>query len=213
MKHTGKRIWHAADIESGKITAQAEPSILHSSGTNFVEHTIIPATITSEKSIRNQNRFRILGISLKKLDRCTSLTVAVQVMLYEKRWARMACDTGIERPPKKKKLEGKGERVSKKSIYENARAGLTKTGSKLNSPQVHWSTSYDRVYTQGACTQPFQIPKTRQSSRGRSQRSAWSSHRLGIGNRGGCSWSMRSWWRRRCHNTRTCLFANMNWRY
>ena len=42
---------------------------------------------------------------MKKLERSTSFLVAPQVMLYENVWARMAVDTGIERPPKKKKLK------------------------------------------------------------------------------------------------------------
>lgn len=48
--------------------------------------------------------FNILGTSLKKLDRSTSFFVAVQVISYENRCANMAIDSGIPRPPKKKKL-------------------------------------------------------------------------------------------------------------
>lgn len=50
------------------------------------------------------HRFAIFGISLKKFDLSTSLTVALQVILYENKWARSAWLTGIPRPPKKKKL-------------------------------------------------------------------------------------------------------------
>jgi hypothetical protein len=47
---------------------------------------------------------RIFGTSLKKFDLSTSFFVAVHVILYEKRWARIACESGIGSPPKKKKL-------------------------------------------------------------------------------------------------------------
>jgi hypothetical protein len=43
---------------------------------------------------------------LKKFERSTSFTVADHWILYENRWAKIACVTGIERPPKKKKLQG-----------------------------------------------------------------------------------------------------------
>lgn len=42
--------------------------------------------ITSE----SQKRLRIFGTSIQKLERSTSFLVAPQVMLYEKRWARIA---------------------------------------------------------------------------------------------------------------------------
>ena len=64
----------------------------------------MPARMTNDTSKGNQNRLKIFGISLKKLDRSTSFFVAPQVMLYENRWARMAWLTGIDKPPKKKKL-------------------------------------------------------------------------------------------------------------
>ena len=40
----------------------------------------------------SQKRLRILGTSSQKFDRSTSFFVAPQVMLYEKRWARSACE-------------------------------------------------------------------------------------------------------------------------
>lgn len=40
---------------SGIITAQAEPSTRHSSGTNGVAHTIMPPIITTETMTENQN--------------------------------------------------------------------------------------------------------------------------------------------------------------
>ena len=46
----------------------------------------------------------ILGTSLKKLDRSTSFLVALHVMLYENKCARIAWLKGILSPPKKKKL-------------------------------------------------------------------------------------------------------------
>jgi len=71
------------------------------------------------------DRFAIFGISLKKFERSTSFTVADHWMLYENRWARIACVTGMERPPKKKKLRGyesaceRGVTVKLKSTYKN----------------------------------------------------------------------------------------------
>jgi len=72
----GNKIWHATDNERGKITAHADPSILHMKGTKGVAQIIIPAMMTTDASNGNQNRLAILGISLKKLERSTSLTVA-----------------------------------------------------------------------------------------------------------------------------------------
>jgi hypothetical protein len=96
----------ATTYDNGTTTAHPAPSTLHSTGTNRIEHTTIPTTTRNEQPIGNQNRLAIFGISLKKFDRSTSLTVADQVMLYEKRCARSACEMGMERPPKKKKLQG-----------------------------------------------------------------------------------------------------------
>lgn len=64
----------------------------------------MPAIRTIEIESWTQNRVQIFGISLKKLDRSTSFFVAPHVMLYENMWARMDCESGMERPPKKKKL-------------------------------------------------------------------------------------------------------------
>ena len=73
-------------------------------GTRGVLAMTIPTMRTQESNHENQKRLKILGISLKKFDRSTSFFVAPHVMLYEKQCARMACETGIESPPKKKKL-------------------------------------------------------------------------------------------------------------
>ena len=118
---TGKRIWQPVTTlnqmglavyiskglettyASGIITAQAEPSTRHSSGTNGVAHTIMPPIITTETITENQNlgsgcdiyvrthgakrpmklphRFIIFGTSLKKLERSTSFFVALHVIL------------------------------------------------------------------------------------------------------------------------------------
>jgi len=60
---------------------------------------------SKEPLIQNETRLvKIFGTSLKKFDLSTSFFVAVHVILYEKRWARMACESGIDNPPKKKKL-------------------------------------------------------------------------------------------------------------
>ena len=106
---TGKRMWHPTTTASGKMTAHAEPSTRQAMGTIGVLRTTIAKMTTHETSHENQKRLKILGISLKKFDRSTSFLVAPHVMLYEKQWARIACETGIESPPKKKKL---GEEVS-----------------------------------------------------------------------------------------------------
>lgn len=87
------------------MTDHAEPSTRHAYGMSDVLHTIMPAMTISAMSRDTQKRLRIFGISLKKFERSTSLIVAAHVMLYEKRWDRIACETGMERPPKKKKLD------------------------------------------------------------------------------------------------------------
>lgn len=100
----GKRIWHAATSASGKRTAQEPPGIRHSRGRRLVENTIIMPIERTLTSSASQNRFKILGTSMKKLDFSTSFFVAPHVMLYEKRWASNASDKWIDSPPKKKKL-------------------------------------------------------------------------------------------------------------
>lgn len=54
------------------------------------------------------HRLKIFGISSKKFERSTSFLVAPHVMLYENMCARMDCVRGMERPPKKKKLQAIG---------------------------------------------------------------------------------------------------------
>ena len=46
----------------------------------------------------------IFGTSLKKLERSTSFLVALHVILYENKCARIAWLKGMLSPPKKKKL-------------------------------------------------------------------------------------------------------------
>ena len=111
---------------TGKMTAQPEPSTRHPSGTNGVAHIIMPPMIAIERRTENQNlvcgrdmymrttacekakklphRFIILGTSLKKLERSTSFLVALHVILYENKCARIAWLNGMLSPPKKKKL-------------------------------------------------------------------------------------------------------------
>src|SRR6266851_4386655 len=88
----GKRMWLAATIASGKMTAQSTPGICHPRGTRLVVRTIIIASM--KKMMRNarQKRRKIRGSSMKKLDRSTSFLVAPHVMLNEKRCARRAWD-------------------------------------------------------------------------------------------------------------------------
>lgn len=112
---------------SGKMIAQAEPSTRHPSGTNDVAHTTMQLRITTERRTGNQNlvcggdmymrilgakkkpkklphRLMIFGTSLKKLERSTSFLVALHVILYENKCARIAWLKGMLSPPKKKKL-------------------------------------------------------------------------------------------------------------
>ena len=87
------------------MTAHPEPSMRHARGTSGVLRMIIANTMTHDTSQENQKRLKIFATSLQKFDLSTSFFVAPQVMLYENVCARMACDTGMERPPKKKKLQ------------------------------------------------------------------------------------------------------------
>jgi hypothetical protein len=63
--------------------------------------TII-ARVRREMTMVRQNRLKILGTSLKKLENSTSFLVAPHIMLYENKWASMAPDKGRLSPPKKK---------------------------------------------------------------------------------------------------------------
>ena len=92
MIRTGKRIWQPTTTARGKMTAQPEPSIRHASWTRGVLRMTMPNTRAHETSQENQKRLKIFGTSLKKFERSTSFFVAPQVMLYEKRWARSACE-------------------------------------------------------------------------------------------------------------------------
>ena len=70
-----------------------------------MEKTTTVITHRVEITNENQKRLRILGTSIQKFERSTSFLVAPQVMLYEKRWARMAWEIWIDKPPKKMKLK------------------------------------------------------------------------------------------------------------
>ena len=74
----------------GRITDQELFSILHSGGTSFVERTTMVITHRAEIMSESQKRLRTLGTSIQKLECSTSFLVVSQVILYEKRWARMA---------------------------------------------------------------------------------------------------------------------------
>ncbi len=72
---------------------------------------IMTMAAAKEMARETRKRSKILGTSCQKFERSTSFFVAPQVMLYEKRWARSACDRGMLSPPKKKKLfRGAGAR-------------------------------------------------------------------------------------------------------
>ena len=74
----------------GRIRDQELFSIRHSEGTRPVAKMITVMTHRAEITSESQNRLRILGTSIQKLERSTSFFVAPHVILYEKRWARMA---------------------------------------------------------------------------------------------------------------------------
>ena len=74
------------------MTAQSQPSICQPVGIAGVEKTTITATSRMQMTSAIQKRLRILGTSSQKLERSTSFFVAPQVMLYEKRCARRACE-------------------------------------------------------------------------------------------------------------------------
>ena len=83
------------------MTAHADPSMRHCTGTNDVDRMIRPAVSTMQIVHGTQNLLRIFGMSSKKIDRLTSF-FAPHEMLCENRWAIIAWLTGIDRPPKKK---------------------------------------------------------------------------------------------------------------
>lgn len=97
-------IWQPAVMARGRMTAQSQACICQPEGIAGVAKTIIIAMSNMQMTSAIQKRLRILGTSSQKLERSTSFLVAPQVMLYEKRCARRACERWMERPPKKKKL-------------------------------------------------------------------------------------------------------------
>ena len=90
VSNTSHDVRHPGTYARGKMTAQPDPLMRHSRGTRGVETMTMPTRMRDDTSRGNQNRLKIFGISLKKLDRSTSFFVAPQLMLYENRWARMA---------------------------------------------------------------------------------------------------------------------------
>lgn len=143
-RHTGNKICDPATTANGKITAHALPSTRHSRGTNVVEQITIPAMIITDTRSGNQNRLKIFGISLKKLLRCTSFIVADHVMLYEKRCARIACDTGIASPPKKKKLRGRQQHHREWKKGKTNKKGIHFRFSKNPQSSSRWPRRYSR---------------------------------------------------------------------
>ena len=98
-------MWQPTVIASGKMTAQSQPRICQPAGTAGVARTTMPAARSVHTTSASQKRRAILGTSIQKFERSTSFFVAPHVMLYEKQCARIACETGIDSPPKKKKLK------------------------------------------------------------------------------------------------------------
>jgi hypothetical protein len=110
------------------MTAQFHPGICHSSGTSGVARITIPTMTRVQRVSESQKRFKILGTSMKKLDRSTSFDVAPQVMLYENKCAKRATERWMLSPPKKKKLYRTGVRITRFK-----RCGIhTRMGSMLN---------------------------------------------------------------------------------
>ena len=71
--------------KSGKRTDHPYVSMRHPNGTRGVAKIAIPAIVTKHNKKATQNRFKILGTSMKKLDRSTSFFVALQLILNENR--------------------------------------------------------------------------------------------------------------------------------
>lgn len=80
-------------------------SILHSGSMKPVEKTKTVMMHRVEITSDNQKRLRIFGTSIQKLERSTSFFVAPQVILYERRWAIIAWEMWMDKPPKKMKLK------------------------------------------------------------------------------------------------------------
>lgn len=89
---------------SGTMTAQSQLNMRHPMGMRSVVRMIMAMAAAKEMASEMRKRSKIFGTSCQKFERSTSFLVAPQVMLYEKRWARSACDSGMLSPPKKKKL-------------------------------------------------------------------------------------------------------------
>jgi hypothetical protein len=82
--HQSKNAWDTkqkATHTRGNDTAQSDPGICHSGGINGVEKIAIATSTKKHSTNASQNRFSILGTSMKKLDRSTSFLVAPHVML------------------------------------------------------------------------------------------------------------------------------------
>ena len=100
----GARIWHPDTSRSGKRAAQAFQGTCHSQGRKLLEKMIIVKIARKLSTSAVPCRLMIRGNKIKKFGFSTSFLVAPHLMLYEKRYASRACDKGIERLPKNKKL-------------------------------------------------------------------------------------------------------------
>lgn len=100
----GKRIWHPDTSRSGKRAAQAFQGTCHSKGRKLLEKMIVMKIARKLRTNAVPCRFMIRGNKIKKFGFSTTFLVAPHLMLYEKRCESRACDKGIERLPKNKKL-------------------------------------------------------------------------------------------------------------
>jgi hypothetical protein len=100
----GKKIWHPDTNRRGKRAAQAFQETCHANGRKLLEKMIIMKSARKLRRSAGPCRFMIRRNKIKKSAFSTTFLVAPHVMLYEKRCASRACDKGIERPPKNKKL-------------------------------------------------------------------------------------------------------------
>ena len=114
------------------MTAQSLPGTRQSMGSTGRLSTIIAPMISKLTTNESQKRRKMRGTSLKKFERSTSFFVAPHVMLYEKRWARSACERWMERPPKKKKLRAYRQQCDDNGNNEN---------TYKNGTQVRFSMS------------------------------------------------------------------------
>jgi hypothetical protein len=100
----GKRKWHPDTSRRGKRAAQAFQGTCHSRWRKLLEKMVIIISARKLRRSAGPCRLMIRGNKMKKSTCSTTFLVAPHVMLYEERCASRACDKGIERLPKNKKL-------------------------------------------------------------------------------------------------------------